>query len=227
MKNGAIAILGFAAFALALCAPGAHAAGGPQLLITWKATGSAAPANYAGKILPGVGTPVTASVAVISAGRPVNLSGRTIYWYLDDNFLAGGIGTQTIVFNAVGHVEIMALRAEIVGYPGGSLISTVHIPVANPQVVIVAPYADNMFSGPAVMVHAEPYYFPVIDLPNLVLAWSVNGQSVTNRENPEDLTINVDASTPAGYSLLISLGAQLSDNPLAVAEAGVTLTANQ
>lgn len=228
MKNGLFAIFGVAVLAFAAFVPGAHAASGPQLLITWQATGSSAPSGYAGKILPGINTPVTASVAVVQAnGQPANLSGNTIYWYLDNNEIGGGIGQQTISFNAVGHTEIMALRVDITDYPTGELIYTERVPVVDPKVVIVAPYAADLFSGSSLAVTAAPYYFPSSDAKNLVLSWSVNGQTVTNQENPTDLTINVPAGTPVGYGLNINLGAQESDDPLLTAQSTVTLTQGQ
>lgn len=217
----------FLAAAAAVFASVVHAqtaASGPQLVITWKALDSAAPAAYAGKVLPGVNSQMSASVTAVSGGNLVSLKPYTIYWYLDDDFLAGGVGKQNITFTAPGHTEIASLRVQIADYAGGPLINTAHIEIADPRAVIVAPYAGRSFSGATVLAQAVPYFFKTSDLNKLSYQWSVNGQAVTARENPQDLTINLSGAMPNGYLLSVDLNIQQSDDPLTSAVAAVTLT---
>jgi hypothetical protein len=198
----------------------------PQVVITWKAIDSTAPANYQGKVLPAMNSQVVASVEVLSGGTLANLKSRTIYWYLDDNFIGGGVGKQNVTFTAPGFSEIMAIRANLPDYPGGSLINTAYVQVATPQAVIVAPYPNLSFSQSTVALQAVPYFFEASDLPKLLFQWNVNGQPVTTQENPQDLIVNVDASTPSDYSLSTNLVIQKSGDPLTSARASVTVTKN-
>ncbi len=201
-----------------------EAVAGPQVYITWRTLDGVAPAGYAGKILPKIGSQVAASVEVLTAsGRVADLHNQTIYWYLDNSFLDGGTGKQTITFGAPGHNEIMSLRADIPGYPGGELIMTAHIRMVNPEVVIVAPYASGIFSGDSVAVKGVPYFFSTSQLNSLVYAWSVNGQTVAAQENPLDLVVNLTNGTVAGYSLGINFSARVSGDPLTSASQNITL----
>src|SRR5258708_39603265 len=80
MKARSILILAIAAFAFGFFGNArAQTSTGPQVLITWKAVDSMAPAAYQGKALPGVGSKIVASVEVISNGGFANLGSRTIY----------------------------------------------------------------------------------------------------------------------------------------------------
>ncbi len=214
--------------AMAIIAPAigiyARAATRPQVLITWKTVGSVAPANYQGKILSRIGAEIAASVQVIANGKLVNLGAQTVYWYLDDNFLGGGAGKDTLFFAAPGHLEIMSLRVNLPDYPGGELINTAHIQMVGPQVVIVAPYPNGSFTGSSVALQAVPYFFGLLDAGKLFFQWTVNGEAVATRENPEDLAINLASGAPSGYSLAVNLLVTQSNNPLMTLGAGTTLT---
>jgi len=207
---------------------GIHAgalAAGPHLLITWKATDSVAPYAYRGKVLPSSNAPITASVEAISAGGTVvSLKSYDVYWYLDDGFLGGGTGTQTITLNAPGYSEIMALRVTVPDYPGDGLVGAIQIQMADPRVVIVAPYPGGTFSQSSVQVQAVPYFFTTSDFGKLSFQWTVNDQAVTTQEDPESLTVNLGGGTPTGYLLSINLLTQQSNNPLISDSESVVLT---
>jgi hypothetical protein len=198
-------------------------AAGPQVVITWKVVGGAAPSGYAGKILPTTGSQVEASVAVLSGGKFIPLGSQTIYWYLDDNLIGGGTGQQSITFNAPDNVEIMSLRAEIPDYQSG-LLNTAYIRMVSPQVIIVAPYPNGTFSSSTVSLEAVPYFFNAPDIGKLSFQWTVNGQAVATQENPQKLTVNLSGGAPAGYSLAINLAVQESGNPFLSIRRSITLT---
>lgn len=184
----------------------------PQLLITWKAGDSYAPTSYVGKVLPNITSQITASVQAFSGGTPINLSGQTIYWYLDDNLLGGGVGAQQTTFQPYGTApNTLTLRVEVPNYPGGLLIHEIDIPVVQPQAVIEAPYPQNQFSGTQVNLLAVPYFFATTSSDALAYSWSVNGQNTPGTENPNSLQVNMPASTDPGFSLGVLLTIQ---NPI-------------
>lgn len=213
------------AFAAIVLIPAAHAAG-PQVILSWTAD-SAVPAAYPGKALPSPGSQMTASVEVFSGGSFANLQSKTVYWYLDGSYIGGGVGKQTVSFMAPGHLEIMSLRAQITNFAGSGIMDTEHIQMADPSVVIVAPYPGRSFSGSTVQVQAAPYYWKASKLNNLTFAWTVNGQTVTAQENPQDLTINLDPSTAPGYQLSTNVLIKETDDPLLSGQDTIMLTKAQ
>ena len=202
---GIIVTLGF----LFVVSP-AHAAS-PQALITWKITGGYIPPAYKGKSLPTHGSTITASLEIISNGKPVDLSGQTIYWYLNDTdtLLGGGVGVQTMNFPPLGSPPNMTtLEVELPYYPGGMLIQTVNIPMVEPLAVVEAPYPGGEFSANPVTVTAIPYFFNVTSPSNLSYSWSVNGQMGSNTENPQTAQITLPQGTSAGTSFEVALTMQ-------------------
>jgi hypothetical protein len=185
----------------------------PQFLMTWQASNSYAPAEYSGKILPNQESEITASFEVIVNGKPVNLSGQTIYWYQDENLLGGGVGDQTFMFHPYGQApNIVTLKVEVPDYPTGLLIHEINIPLVQPQAVIEAPYPQDVFSSIPTTVQALPYFFAATSTDPLSFAWTVNGQTVSGAENPQTLQVSLPQSTPAGFSVDISLAVQNSND---------------
>jgi len=180
----------------------------PQVLITWKTSGSYVPPGYLGKALPTYNSEITASLEIISNGKLVDLSGQTIYWYLNntDTLIGGGVGAQSITFPPLGTPpNVTTLEVELPYYPGGFLIHTVSIPMVQPQTVINAPYPNGRFSSNPVTVSALPYFFNIASPSDLSYAWSVNGQAGSNTENPNIAQITLPQGTAAGTSFGISL----------------------
>ena len=193
---------------LLLIVPQAHAAN-PQFLVTWKATGSYIPSAYIGKALPTYGSEITASLEMISNGKMINLSGQTIYWYLNSTLLGGGVGAQTITFPPLGEApNAMVLEVDLPNYNGAFLIDTVAIPMVEPQAVIYAPYPSGQFSSNPVTIAAIPYFFNIGSPDNLSYSWSVNSQTGSNAENPEQAEITLPAGTTAGTSFAVSLSVE-------------------
>lgn len=196
----------------------------PQFLITWKASGSYIPANYQGKALPTYGSQITASLEIISNGKIASLQGQTIYWYLNDTLLGGGTGAQTITFPPFGQApNTMTLKVELPSYNGNFLIHTISIPMVQPQAVIYAPYPNGQFPTNPVTVTAIPYFFNTASPDNLSYSWSVNGQSGSNTENPEEADITLPAGTAAGTTFAVSVTVQ-NGNDSTAATASENLT---
>jgi hypothetical protein len=192
----------------------------PQVLITWSTTNSYVPVGYTGKILPNIESSITASVELIAAnGKPIDLSGQTIYWYENDNLLGGGIGAQQITFPPFGDPpNIIALRISIPDYPGGILMREINIPIVVPRAVIEAPYPQSTFSQGKISMQALPYFFAASSTAPLNFTWSVNDDAVASAENPQSLQISLPDSTPSGYGVFVSLTIQNSVDSLSATQ---------
>ncbi len=203
----------------------AQAAPSPTFLITWETTGSYIPSFYQGKAFPTYGSKITASVELISAqGKTLNLSGKTIYWYANDNLIGGGPGIQTITFPPIGDApNSLALRVTIPNYNGAFLIHQITIPMVLPRVVLLAPYPNGQFSQNPVNITAIPYFFNVSDPSNLSYTWSVNGQNGSSAENPEEAQITLPQGTQPGTALSVALSVK-NPNDSTVATANTNLT---
>lgn len=179
----------------------------PQFMMTWQANNSYVPPSYTGKALPNQASQITASLALISAnGTPINIKNKTIYWYLNDTQIGGGVGAQTITFTPFGKApNFMSLKAELPNYNGSLLIHSVQIPLIQPKAAIEVQHVSGQFSANPLNLAGTPYYFGVTNPSQLSYSWSVNGQSPATNENPQTLQINLDPSTPSGSSLAVSL----------------------
>ncbi len=230
------ALVGFFAIVLASgvfisIAPTARAqtaaatASSPWFLITWKTTGSYIPSFYQGKALPTYGSNITASLELISPqGKVLDLSQQTIYWYVNDNLVGGGVGVQHVTFPPIGDApNTINLRVTIPNYNGAYLVHAITIPMVLPEAVIYAPYPNGQFSQNPVSVQAIPYFFNVSDLTKLSYTWSVNGQNGSNAENPEAAQITLPQGTQSGTSVSVSLSLENpNDSTIATASANLT-----
>lgn len=193
----------------------------PQFIVTWRASKSFAPSSYQGRILPNQGSSITASLGLISQGKFVNLNSQTIYWYLNDNLLGGGVGKRQITFQPYGGApNTLALKVELPNYNGGLLLHQIAIPIVQPTAVIRAPYPNEQFSGSSVAVQALSYFFNASSAASLAFSWSVNGQAAANAENPSSAQINFTADPPVGSVTNVSLTVRNpSDSTVAIATA--------
>jgi hypothetical protein len=222
-KIFATALLGGIA---ALAAATSHAqAAQPQFLITWSASKTSAPTSYSGKLLPNASSQISASLELLSAqGKPLNIAGQTIYWYLNENILGGGIGMQRTTFTTSGDApNVVTLRVTIPDYPGGMLIHEIQIPIVQPVIIIDAPFANNTVSTNPVVVQAIPYFFNASTSASLAFHWSVNGQAVTDATNPQSLQITLPGTPAPGLPIAISLTATNAVDSMS-AHANSTLT---
>lgn len=200
-------------------------ASSPTFLITWKTTGSYIPSFYIGKALPTYGSQITASLELVSPqGKILDLSGQTIYWYVNDTLVGGGPGVQSVTFPPVGDApNTMNLRVTLPNYNGSYLIHAVNVPMVMPEAVIYAPYPNGQFAQNPVGVQALPYFFNIADPSGLSYSWSVNGQPGQNTENPEVADITIPQGTQSGTSIAASLTIENPDDSTA-ATANVSLT---
>jgi hypothetical protein len=197
----------------------------PTFLITWTTTGSYIPSFYQGKALPTYGSKITASLELISPqGKVLNLSGQTIYWYVDDMLVGGGAGVQQVTFPPIGDApNAVDLRVTLPNYNGAFLVHEINIPMVLPKAVIYAPYPGGQFSQNPVSVQALPYFFNIADPSALSYSWSVNGQSGSNAENPETAEITLPQGTTSGTGVTATLTiTNPNDSTVATANADLT-----
>jgi hypothetical protein len=201
------------------------AASSPWFLVSWKTTGSYIPSFYQGKALPTYGSNITASLELISPqGQRLDLSGQTIYWYVDDALVGGGVGVQSVTFPPIGDApNTVDLRVTIPNYNGAYLVHAINIPMVLPEVVIYAPYPNGQFSENPISVQALPYFFNISDPSKLSYTWAVNGQSGSNAENPETAQITLPQGTQSGTGVDISLSLE-NPNDSTIATASDNLT---
>ena len=196
----------------------------PQFIVNWKASGSYVPSFYQGKALPTFGSKITASLMLISQDRPIDLSGETIYWYLNNVLIGGGTGVQKITFSPLGTPpNFSTLKVQLPQYAGGFLSHVVQIPMTRPKAVIYAPYPNGIVTLSPVTVKALPYFFNAPSANSLSFTWSVNSQTGSNAEIPDQAQINLPAGTPAGTNLLVALSVKNSGDST-IGNASVNLT---
>jgi hypothetical protein len=168
----------------------------PAVVVTWQAQ-NYAPSTYRGKVLPAPGSTVVAMVEIIEKGKIANLSQELINWYLDGEFLQGGVGLQEVVFKIGSYVGTSAqLRVRIPNYGEDLAIRTIELPIVRPQVVVEAPFPTGNFTTSELSLKASPYFFNVESPSELTYEWSVNGEKPAGAENPDRLQI----SFPGGLS---------------------------
>ncbi len=180
---------------------------GPHLLITWRAE-SYVPSNFSGKVLPTANSPITATIELIENNKLADLSGQTIYWYANNEFMGGGVGTRSISFLAPKTAGgTVTLRAAIQGYEGG-LSQSIDIPVARPETVIRAPFPDGTVSTRSIDLAAYPYFFNVRDPLALAFSWTVNGEAPKHFDDPEILHVSLGPDVANGTPIAVSLNIQ-------------------
>lgn len=192
-----------------------------EMHITWRAQ-TYAPPTYAGKLLPTAGARVTASVLVVQNGKLLDLTGKTIYWYLNDEFIEGGDNQQTIEFRVPKDKNgtIADLMVRLPDTAGG-LVNTIDIPIIAPQVAIDAPFPRGVVTGPSFRVRARAYFFNTPSPAFLSYSWGVNGKE-PSAEDPENLSVAIEPGSTPGLPIMLNLNVK---NPLSLIEfAGHTKT---
>lgn len=192
-----------------------------EMHITWRAQ-TYAPPTYIGKLLPTAGARVTASVFAVQNGKLLDLTGKTVYWYLDDEFIEGGANQQTVEFRVPKDKNgtIAELMVRLPNTAGG-LVNTIDIPIVAPHVAIDAPFPRGVVSGPSFRVRARAYFFNTPSPAFLSYSWAVNNKE-PSAEDPENLSVGIEPGSTPGSSILLNLNVK---NPVSFIEfAGHTKT---
>lgn len=162
--------------------------------------------------MPTAGSQIAASAELIDNGKPVNLSKQNVYWYQDNNFIAGGYGSQAVVFRAPdvagGTID---LRVEFPNYSKGAQLKTIAIPIVKPEAVIESPFPYGKFSSSPIQLLGQPYFFNADTISKLNFNWTVNGQAPSGAENPQNLNVKFNSMSPDS-ALSVSLSIQNTDS---------------
>ena len=213
-------VLGLFAALLFPGATGRAQSAAPRILVTWSAK-TYVPPFFSGKILPVAGSAITVSAAVVAGGRAIDLSGQEVRWYLDSDFIIGGVGKQTatidIPWNARGRVDI---RVDLPEYGDGGLLQTIAVPIAQPEAVIDAPFPGGQIDSVSRFL-GWPFFFSVASPDRLVFSWDVGGGEVTGTENPDRLDLEI-TNPVSGDEVSITFGIQ---NPKRLLEANTQTSA--
>src|SRR3989344_9585493 len=201
-------LLGFAANSFAQTATPSV----PKLFLTWSSN-TYVPPGFTGKIMPTANSEITASVELIDGGKVANLSKQNVYWYANNNFLSGGIGMQSVTFRAPDAAGgTIDLRAEVPNYSKGGQLKTISVPIVRPSVVIEPIFPSGRFSSSPLQLIGQPYFFNTTSPSRLNFAWSVNGQTPSGAENPQNLNIKFGPTMTPGSTLSVSLSVQNTDS---------------
>ncbi len=182
----------------------------PQLALTWRA-GSYVESSYAGKVLPGLNTPIAATVQLIDDGKVIDLSKRDIRWFVNNKLASSGVGQVRFSFQTdeIGlSGASVGFKAVVLGYKGVDIQRAVTIPIAAPEVVVRAPLLTVVFG--AHTLRALLYFWGVTNPQTLRLSWGANGARVDNGYGeravelqiplvfqPTPIRVTVDAKNPA------------------------------
>ncbi len=168
----------------------AHAAGTPQLIITWKAN-NYYPINFEGRALPSPTTPVTVSVEGTVDGKLIDLSKTDISWYKDGDRFDIGTGLKETSFNAEdtdAGSHFIRVAATINGAPAEQ---TVRIPVVTPVAVLEVPYPDKTVpAGSVANLVSVPYFFNAASITDFIFSWQI-GDLKQNTGSDNLLAVNV------------------------------------
>ncbi len=150
-------------------------------IITWRAN-DYYPSDFPGKALPTNGTTVSLSVIVLNNQKIQDASNLPILWYVDGNFMNGGVGqsqTNFTVTKTAGDSHVVSVQ---IGIGGQTISASTRIPVVDYKAVINAPYpAQAVNQNSTINLEIIPYFFNVTSFNNFLFSWNVNNlQSVTS-----------------------------------------------
>lgn len=183
----------------------------PIVLISWKAD-SYTPAWYEGKTLAATNALIQASVIVIDRGTVKDLSGSTIYWYVNGTNTDGGVGKNTTSFRVPGIApNQIDLQVKLPDLTSDLLVKTVKIPVVYPKVSLTKTETSTF--------QVNPFFFGVQKISSLIFSWALNGKPVTDTTNPYELSILPNKGEKVDVTISVS-----ARNPLRFGESGSAST---
>ncbi len=150
-------------------------------IITWRAN-NYHPSDFLGKALPTNGTTVSLSVIVLNNQKVQDSLSLPILWYVDGNFMNGGVGqsrTSFTVTKTAGDSHVVSVQ---IGVGGQTISASTRIPVTSYKAVINAPYpAQTVNQNSTANLEIIPYFFNVTSFNDFLFSWNVNNlQNVTS-----------------------------------------------
>jgi|GEM_PF-2136547 len=176
-----------------------------EILLSWRSN-ALSPAGYEGRVATPIGGSVLLIADALVSGRPADLRGYEIRWYVDGELYDSGFGMLSTTYR-VPELSIapeIEVRVEIVDAPFAASEASTIVPFEDPQVVIEAPGGAVLRSGENVFV-ATPYSFNVASANDLRYTWTVDGEFPELNENPRELRIDVQGIPADAVDLGISV----------------------
>ncbi|MFH1192964.1 MAG: hypothetical protein V1656_01445 [Candidatus Jorgensenbacteria bacterium] len=162
-----------------------------NLILTWSAD-NFYPSDYEGKALPANGSSVSVSLETVKSGKLQDLKSVPIAWYLDGDWLSGGVGQKHasfVVTKAKGASH--SLRA-VAGLPEGEAEQTVSVPIVAREIVIETPYRSGFTASAAkpIVFRAVPYFFNITSITDLLFSWTAGGDT-RSASGDNELSVNL------------------------------------
>ena len=196
----------------------------PEFLISWQA-GNYAPPGYLGRRLPTSKTVLETALELVENGRLLNLAQSEIRWFFDGQLQKSGTGMKTAFFVIPDFISAgsHSLEVTIVGFRGRNLEKKVGLPIAEPEVIIDAPYPQKKILAGFNTFRALPYFFNISRPVQLLFNWAVNGRKVTASDVSPDL-LRLDTSAGfSGQPISLTLEALSKINQLEAASRAINL----
>ncbi len=215
------------AFLVILAAATAGAQSSPgnsySTIITWSSSGYS-PSDFPGKVLATNGSSISLSLIVLNNGKVVDLSNDPVLWYLDQNFLDGGVGQQQAsskVTQTAGGSHFVSVQVQM---PDGTTISgSENIPITSYKAVIDAPYPNGLIpANSTINLSLIPYFFNVSSFNDFSFSWTINGSQQASGGSDNTLSLNV-GNQPSGQSVSIGASVGNINNPYELASPQTTL----
>ncbi len=217
----------FTAAAILLNGGGAGAQATPansySATITWSST-SYSPSNFAGKHLATNGSSIVLSAIVLNNGKVADVSQSPILWYLDQDFLDGGIGQQQASFKVTqtaGGSHFVNVRIQL---PDQTVSAAENIPIVSYKAVIDAPYPSNtVANNSTINLSLIPYFFNISSFGDLSFSWDINGTQQTASNSDNILSLNI-GNQPSGQGIGIKGSIQNNRNQYEAVSSNTTLS---
>lgn len=211
---------------LLLITANAQTTSAPQFMVSWQSN-SYAPSWYRGKIFPTTGSRVTVKFELVDNGKIADLSKTPVRWYVNNDLKlneTNGLGIKSYSYVTGDYVgNDINVRISIPNYNGNALDDVVTIPIAIPEVVINAPFADKIIAPGKINLEAIPFFFNINSISDLLFNWNANGQPTGETSNPL-LNLNIDPATPQGTIIGLNIVVKNIANELESAAKNLQLT---
>lgn len=178
---------------------------GAELLTTWR-TDAFVPSTYHGKILPGLGSTITASANLVDNNKVVSLASRDVRWFLNGKLLNSGVGLTTVQFqrNPLSLTDAGSELKIFINYNGENLQRFITIPFAQPELVIRANAPHGIIASGSHMLRALLYYWNISQARDINFAWTVNDEPAGSEGDLSNVKLdlpNVGAPTALRLAL--------------------------
>lgn len=187
-------------------------AGNYSAIITWRAN-NYFPSNFTGKALPTNGTTVSLSAILLDNQKIQDLSNLPILWYVDGNFLNGGIGDYQTSFHITKTAGDSNTVNVQIGAANQTISGSVNIPVTSYRAVVNVPYPTNTVPQNSVAnLEIIPYFFNVKSFSDFLFSWNINNLQNVTSTTQNTLSLNIGQVGPAESAVGVNVSVQNTAN---------------